>query len=59
MKTSYIIHRTLCILACLLLLCGCGNRDYDRIGKTEVTIETDRGRIVIRLYDDTPTCLLR
>ena len=55
MKTSYIIHRTLYLLACLLLMCGCGNRDYDKIGKTEVTIETDRGRIVIRLYDDTPT----
>ncbi len=55
MKTSYIIHRTLCILACLILMCSCGNGDYDRIGKTEVTIETDRGRIVIRLYDDTPT----
>ena len=55
MKKSYIIHRTLYLLACLLLMCSCGNGDYDRIGKTEVTIETDRGRIVIRLYDDTPT----
>lgn len=45
--------RTLCALFLVLLLSGCSDKN-DRIGKTEVVIETDRGKITLRLFDDTP-----
>ena len=38
---------------CMLLFVGCSNPN-DKIGKTEVVIETDKGNITLRLYDDTP-----
>ena len=45
--------RTLCGIFMMLLLNGCSDGN-DRIGKTEVVIETDRGKIILRLFDDTP-----
>lgn len=43
------------LMAAVLVLCGCSDsKRLDKIGKTEVTIKTNRGKIVIRLYDDTP-----
>lgn len=42
-------------LSLLCLLCvGCADHNRDAIGKTEVVIETSRGKITLRLYDDTP-----
>ena len=35
-------------------LFSCGDDKRDAIGRTEVVIETSRGKIVARLYDDTP-----
>ncbi len=45
--------RILCAVSMVLLLSGCSDKN-DRIGKTEVVIETDRGKITLRLFDDTP-----
>lgn len=42
------------VLLGLLVLSSCGDAKRDKIGKTEVTIQTDYGKIVVRLYDDTP-----
>lgn len=36
------------------LLASCHNDNRDAIGSTEVVIETSRGKITLRLYDDTP-----
>lgn len=47
------MKHTILLLLSLLLL-SCGGSDRDRIGSTEVVIETERGNIVLRLYDDTP-----
>ncbi|MBP3688513.1 MAG: peptidylprolyl isomerase [Bacteroidaceae bacterium] len=55
MKYFNSIKTILALLAGLTVTIGCRNSDYDKLGKTEVTIETDRGKIVVRLYDDTPT----
>lgn len=45
--------RIACCTLLALVLSGCGDKN-DRIGKTEVVIETDRGKITLRLFDDTP-----
>lgn len=45
--------RMICGIVMMLLLNGCSDKN-DRIGKTEVVIETDRGKITLRLFDDTP-----
>ena len=45
--------RTVCCALLVCLLCGCSDKN-DKIGKTEVVIETDRGKITLRLFDDTP-----
>ncbi|MBO5871258.1 MAG: peptidylprolyl isomerase, partial [Bacteroidaceae bacterium] len=37
-----------------LALFSCSDDKRDLIGKTEVVIETSRGDITVRLYDDTP-----
>lgn len=42
-----------CCALLTLVLGGCSDKN-DRIGKTEVVIETDRGKITLRLFDDTP-----
>ena len=55
MKYFHAMKTIVAVLVVSILLTGCGNSDYDNIGTTEVTIETDRGKIVVRLYDDTPT----
>lgn len=38
------------VLLGLLVLSSCGDAKRDKIGKTEVTIQTDYGKIVVRLY---------
>lgn len=43
----------ICGIVMMLLMSGCSDKN-DRIGKTEVVIETDRGKITLRLFDDTP-----
>ena len=43
----------LCVAAFPILL-ACSDKKRDAIGKTEVVIETSEGKIVVRLYDDTP-----
>lgn len=45
--------RMICGIVMMLLMSGCSDKN-DRIGKTEVVIETDRGKITLRLFDDTP-----
>jgi len=45
--------RMICGIVLTLLMSGCSDGN-DRIGKTEVVIETDRGKITLRLFDDTP-----
>lgn len=45
--------RMICGIVMTLLMSGCSDKN-DRIGKTEVVIETDRGKITLRLFDDTP-----
>lgn len=47
--------RKILLLLLALTLWACTDKERDRIGSTEVTIETEKGRIVLRLYDDTPT----
>ena len=42
------------MLASVLLLLSCSDKKREAIGKTEVIIETSEGKIVVRLYDDTP-----
>lgn len=42
------------ITTMVVSLLSCGDDKRDAIGKTEVVIETSRGKIVARLYDDTP-----
>lgn len=43
------------ILMAVMTLGSCSDSEkLDKIGKTEVMIKTNRGKIVIRLYDDTP-----
>lgn len=37
-----------------LSLLSCSDSKRDVIGKTEIVIETSRGNITARLYDDTP-----
>lgn len=37
-----------------LLISACSDSKRDAIGRTEVVIETSRGNITLRLYDDTP-----
>lgn len=49
--------RTLIIIAVLMLvsfMSSCSDGKRDAIGRTEVVIETSRGNITARLYDDTP-----
>ena len=46
-------HIALCVAAFPILL-ACSDNKRDAIGKTEVVIETSEGKIVVRLYDDTP-----
>lgn len=47
-----IIFSSACVLAALMA--GCADSKRNAIGKTEVVIETSRGDITLRLYDDTP-----
>ena len=54
MKTCNFLKIVIVAIAGAISLSCCDNKDYDKIGKTEVTIETDHGNIVLRLYDDTP-----
>ena len=42
------------ITTMVVSLLSCGDDKRDTIGRTEVMIETSRGKIVARLYDDTP-----
>jgi len=37
-----------------MMISSCSNSKRDAIGRTEVVIETSRGNITLRLYDDTP-----
>lgn len=37
-----------------ILISSCSDNSREKIGKTEVVIETSRGKITLRLYDDTP-----
>lgn len=46
-------HIALCVAAFPILF-ACSDKKRDAIGKTEVVIETSEGKIVVRLYDDTP-----
>lgn len=46
-------HTALCVAAFPILF-ACSDKKRDAIGKTEVVIETSEGKIVVRLYDDTP-----
>ena len=45
--------RMICCILLSVLMSGCSDKN-DKIGKTEVVIETNRGKITLRLYDDTP-----
>ena len=49
-KTSF----ALSAFVAALLMFSCSDPKRDAIGKTEVVIETSRGDITLRLYDDTP-----
>lgn len=51
MKT---LRNTFFLMLGILLTVACGGRDLDKIGRTEVVLETSMGDITIRLYDDTP-----
>ena len=42
------------ITTMVVSLLSCGDDKRDAIGKTEIVIETSRGNITARLYDDTP-----
>ena len=42
------------MLAAVLLFLSCFDKKREAIGQTEVLIETSEGKIVVRLYDDTP-----
>ena len=42
------------ITTMVVSLLSCGDDKRDVIGKTEIVIETSRGNIMARLYDDTP-----
>lgn len=42
------------LLAGSLMFFSCSDSKRDALGKTEVVIETSRGNIVVRLFDDTP-----
>lgn len=42
------------LVAAGLAFSGCGNNKNNKIGNTEVIIETSMGKITLRLYDDTP-----
>lgn len=46
-------HVFIVLFAALLLSASCGS-DQSKIGKTKVIIETSMGKIMLRLYDDTP-----
>ena len=52
MHYKYIYLPIVCVIATLFGACSDSKRDA--IGKTEVVIETSRGDITLRLYDDTP-----
>lgn len=54
MKLNKTLNSILFALYALCVVCSCGNSAHDAVGSTEVVIETDRGSIVLRLYDDTP-----
>lgn len=41
-------------LLMMLMMASCGDDKASKIGQTEVIIETSKGKITLRLYDDTP-----
>lgn len=48
------VHLFVFGLLLMVLFSACGDDKAKRLGQTEVIIETSKGKITLRLYDDTP-----